>query len=128
MDIAHILTKRYPGAQWTLNGDKYDGLTWLDEETPKPTLSDLEAEWDQVQYEFDYGQVETTRQTLYKSESDPIFFQWQRGEATQEEWLSAVQAIKDANPYPVDPSTIEPEPVVTIPDPADPPADPVEEV
>ena len=30
------------------------------------------------------------------------------------EWLDAVQAVKDANPYPVDPATIEPEPVVEV--------------
>lgn len=32
-----------PGASWTLNGETYDGLTWLDEGQPKPTLSEIEA-------------------------------------------------------------------------------------
>ena len=31
MDIPMILTKRYPDAEWTLNGDSYSGLTWLSE-------------------------------------------------------------------------------------------------
>jgi hypothetical protein len=32
--------------------------------------------------------------------SDAVFLKWQRGEATKQEWLDAVQAINDANPYP----------------------------
>lgn len=46
-------------------------------------------------------EVEFARKAAYGSISDPIFFQWQRGEKTKEEWLAAVQAINDANPYPV---------------------------
>lgn len=30
----------------------------------------------------------------YRNESDPIFFKWQRGEATQQEWLDKVAEIK----------------------------------
>ena len=31
---------------------------------------------------------------FYRIESDPIFFKWQRGEATQQEWLDKVAEIK----------------------------------
>ena len=41
MDIANILTHLRPGEQWTLNGDSYEGLTWLSN-TPKPTLQEIE--------------------------------------------------------------------------------------
>ena len=111
MDIPIILTKRYPDAEWTLDGDSYSGLTWLSD-TPKPTLAELQAEWAQVEYEVAYAAVQAKRQAAYQSESDPIFFDYQRGEVTEQDWLDAVQAVKDAHPYPVDPSTIvEPEPV-----------------
>ena len=40
MDIALILSQRYEGAQWSLNGDNYSGLTWLSD-SPKPTLEEL---------------------------------------------------------------------------------------
>ena len=46
--------------------------------------------------------VSWTRRALYQAVSDPIFFQYQRGEKTEQEWLDAVQAINDANPYPVE--------------------------
>ena len=51
MDIATILTKRYPGSEWTLNGDNYSGLTWLSD-TPKPTLAEIEGHWEDVQTEI----------------------------------------------------------------------------
>ncbi len=110
MDIAQILTKRYPNAEWTLNSDNYNGLTWLSD-TPKPTLAELQGEWAQVEYEVAYAAVQAKRQAAYQSEADPVFFDYQRGEVTEQAWLDAVQAVKDAHPYPVDPSTIvEPEP------------------
>ena len=51
MDIAQILTKRYPDAEWTLDGDNYSGLTWLSD-TTKPTKKALEALWADVQAEI----------------------------------------------------------------------------
>jgi hypothetical protein len=51
MDYAQILTRRYAGAEWTLNGDDYTGLTWLSEST-KPTKKALEKLWPEVQAEI----------------------------------------------------------------------------
>ena len=51
MDIPMILSKRYEGAQWSLNGDNYSGLTWLSD-TPKPTKKTLEGLWADVQAEI----------------------------------------------------------------------------
>jgi len=34
------------------------------------------------------------RAEAYRIESDPIFFQWQRGEKTEQEWLDKVAEIK----------------------------------
>jgi hypothetical protein len=44
IDYAQILSTNYVGSQWTLNGDSYDGLTWLSD-TPKPTQEELDALW-----------------------------------------------------------------------------------
>lgn len=101
MDIPMILSKRYEGAEWTLNGDNYSGLTWLSEDIAKPTTEELQAEWPQVQFEVAYSKVEADRQVAYRDTADPIFFEFQRGDMTEQDWLDAVQAVKDANPYPV---------------------------
>ena len=47
-DYAAVLSKNYSDAEWTLNGDSYDGLTWLSG-TPKPTQAELDAAWPAVQ-------------------------------------------------------------------------------
>ena len=100
MDIVMILTKRYPDAQWTLNGDNYSGLTWLSD-TPKPTLEELQAQWEEVEFEIEVERIESLRKAAYREETDPIFFSYQRGEATEQEWLDAVQAVKEQYPYPL---------------------------
>jgi len=51
MDIPKILSSRFTGSEWTLDGDDYTGLTWLSE-TPKPTKKALEALWADVQAEI----------------------------------------------------------------------------
>lgn len=44
------------------------------------------------------AQAEDSRANAYRSESDPLFFKWQRGEATQQEWLDKVTEIKQRYP------------------------------
>ena len=48
IDYTAILITNYPGARWTLNGDTYDGLEWLDS-SAKPTQAELNAAWPEVQ-------------------------------------------------------------------------------
>jgi hypothetical protein len=47
IDLTKCLTHLYPNAQWTLNGDSYDGLVWLSD-LPKPTQEELESVWENV--------------------------------------------------------------------------------
>jgi hypothetical protein len=97
-----VLSTNYAGKQWSLDGDTYDGLDWLDE-TPKPTQAELDAQWTAVDYQNKYDAVSLIRKTEYIKTSDPVFFEWQRGTKTKADWDAAVQTIKDANPYPVAP-------------------------
>jgi hypothetical protein len=99
MDISLILTLKFPGSEWNLDGEEYSGLTWLSA-TPKPTKKQLEALWGDVQAEAAHDRVEQARAVAYRETSDPLFFKYQRGDATEQEWLDAVQAVKDSHPYP----------------------------
>ena len=47
-DYAAVLTENYPDAEWTLNGDTCEGLTWLSD-SPKPSKAELDAAWPAVQ-------------------------------------------------------------------------------
>jgi len=102
-DYSAVLTANYPGKQWTLNNNDYDTLEWLSAGTA-PTQAELDAQWPTVAYNQQVAVVETTRRTQYEAQSDGLFFEWQRGTNTQAAWESAVQAIKDANPYPPNPA------------------------
>ena len=57
---------------------------------PAPTESELIAQHNK--------EMETKRLATYRNESDPLMFKWQRGEATQQEWLDAVASIKARYP------------------------------
>jgi hypothetical protein len=99
MDIALILQEKYSGTVWSLDGNTYEGLDWLDE-SPKPKKKYLEKVWPEVQKNFLIKEVESARAESYQKISDPIFFKYQRGEATKKEWLDAIQLVKDSYPYP----------------------------
>ena len=101
-DYPAVLSALYPDAEWSLNGDSYDGLTWLSEGEP-PSQAELDAAWLKVQYDRAYAQVERARHAAYITDADPLFFKWQRGTGTEQAWRDAVQAVKDAHPYPQEP-------------------------
>ena len=45
-------------------------------------------------------QQEASRQSAYAQEADPLFFKWQAGEATKEEWEAKRAEIRERYPYP----------------------------
>ena len=50
-DYAAVLTRRYAGKEWTLDGDEYTGLTWLSDGV-KPSKATLDGLWASVQQEI----------------------------------------------------------------------------
>jgi len=98
-DYAAVLTANYPGAQWSLSGNDYATLEWYDD-TPKPSQAELNAAWPTVDYNNQVAAVENARRADYEATSDPLFFEWQRGDGTEQAWLDAVAAVKAAHPYP----------------------------
>jgi hypothetical protein len=68
MDITIILATKYKGSEWTLNGDSYEGLTWLSD-TPKPTKKQLEDLWPTVQSEIqakEQGKIDAKASAISK--------------------------------------------------------------
>jgi hypothetical protein len=101
-DYAAALTVLYPDAQWSLTGNDLSTLEWFSD-GPAPSQAQLDAAWPQVQYDLAYAQVQHDRHAAYIADADPLFFGWQRGENTEQDWLDAVQAVKAAHPYPTQP-------------------------
>lgn len=98
MDIPAVLLAICPGSSWSLNGEDYEGLQWLDE-LPKPTFAEIQAAWPTVLASQTDEQTRRSRLAAFRDEADPLFFGWQRGENTEQAWLDACQDIRDRLPY-----------------------------
>jgi hypothetical protein len=84
-----------PGAQWVLRGDD---LEWLDTEQTQPTEAEITAEVARLQALEPTRIAEANRKAAYATESDPLFFKWQAGEATEAEWKAKRDEIKQRYP------------------------------
>lgn len=88
---------------------------WLEQETETLEVPENASGMQSVEYtqeaQIDAGDegaerkkqennsIKQRRAEDYRRYSDPLFFKCQRGEATHQEWLDAVQNIKDLSPY-----------------------------
>ena len=98
-DYNEVLTANYPGVQWSLSGNDYDTLVMHDD-TPKPTKKALDDAWPAVQQAQAQAAVDAQRHAAYTAESDPLYFKWQRGEGTEQEWLDKIAEIQTRFPDP----------------------------
>jgi hypothetical protein len=108
MDYALVLTYHadFAGRLWGMSNNDLSTLTWDESnDIPAPSKADLDARGPQVIYEREMSRVRAERHAAYAAPDGPdaIFLQWQRGDATEQEWLDSVQAVKDAHPYPEQP-------------------------
>ena len=84
-----------PNAEFTLRGD---ALEWPEQEQSRPTDAEIEAEVARLTA-LEPARIATeNRRAAYITESDPLFFKAQRGEATMEEWQAKVAEIKARYP------------------------------
>ena len=102
-DYPAVLAAIRPGAAWSLDGDEYSGLTWLDD-SPKPSKKTLDDAWPQVQYEREYAQVEQARRARYQADTDGMYMKAVREDLPLDDWKAAVAAIKADLPYPEAPA------------------------
>jgi hypothetical protein len=96
-NIVKALQSLRPEAEWVLRGDV---LEWHDQTQTEPTSAEIEAEIARLAAEKPRKEAEAFRSAAYKSEADPLFFKYQRGEATKEEWEAKVEEIRARYPYP----------------------------
>jgi hypothetical protein len=98
MDIAMILNTIRPNAAWSILENDYETLDWKDN-SPKPTYEEISKSWQEVEVAINKTNVENLRRSAYQKEADPIFFEVQRGDATQQRWLDKIAEIKERYPY-----------------------------
>lgn len=67
--------------------------------TQKISIADATAEEIAYRVQELNGLAQQNRASAYRNEADPLFFKWQRGEATEQEWLDKVNEIKQRYQY-----------------------------
>jgi hypothetical protein len=101
MSYELAFSKLVPGAKWSCAGsfDQYENFTWHDER-PQPTKSECDAVMAEAIAEKNQAVAKVKRQKAYQAEADPLYFGFQRGENTEQEWLDKVAEIRARFPYP----------------------------
>jgi hypothetical protein len=99
MHITDAIQSLYPGAEWVLQGDTYEGLLWKDRVIPKPTEQELSAEVLRLQNDWNAKSYQRLRAPEYPSIGDQLDALWKGGDAAAE-MLTKVQAVKNKYPKP----------------------------
>lgn len=84
---------------FAIGGDPAEIILWENEE-PQPSETDIVGAAPQGTYLREIVYVEEARRQAYQRDADPLFFGFQRGDNTEQEWLDAVAKVKADNPYP----------------------------
>lgn len=100
-ELVLVLNYFYNG-RWALRGDNYEGLEWFGDE-PKPSFEELQSALPEALRAKDLKNAERARRNSFATLADPLFFKWQRGEVTEQEWREAVETIRNKYPYPTPP-------------------------
>lgn len=71
---------------------RWDGVVWVSDKSVYDMRDAFLAEQRRIC-------IVAQRAEAYRNEADPLFFQAQRGDATQQQWLDKVAEIKQRYPY-----------------------------
>ena len=92
IDITNALTSLKPEARWTLRGDE---IEWLDDTQTQPTDSEITAEIQRLQAEYDSKQYARDRAKAYPSlteQADMAYWDRKNGTTTLDDALDAIKA------------------------------------
>jgi len=96
-DIPAALTELRPGAEWTLRGETYAGLEWLDSKQTKPTESEVNAKCAELKTAYDNKKYQRDRATEYPSVVDQLDDIYHNG---IDAWKATIKTTKDKYPKP----------------------------
>lgn len=96
-DITKAIISLRPDAKWSLEGNTYQGLVWLDSEETKPTEAEVNVELTRLEEAYKLVEYKQKRVNEYPPIGDQLDALWKGGEDAAE-MLAKVQAVK--NKYP----------------------------
>jgi hypothetical protein len=98
--IPEAIMSLTPGAQWSLTGEDYAGLDWLDEEQTQPTEEQCLAEVARLQAAYDALEYQRLRAPEYPPITDYIDGVVKGDKAQVDAYVAACKAIKAKYPKP----------------------------
>ena len=93
--ISDALLILRPGAQWSINGNVYSGLDWLDTEQTKPTEEEVVQKIAELTYQKEvevYKEQRAAEYPPYADQFDKIFHSGVNA------WKTQIRAIKEKYP------------------------------
>ena len=93
--IADALLILRPGAQWSINGNVYSGLDWLDTEQTKPTEEEVVEKVVELTYQEEVGVYKEQRAREYPSYADQFDQIFHEG---VDAWKSTILEVKRRYP------------------------------
>jgi hypothetical protein len=97
--ISDALVTLRPGSAWSMTGDAYSDINWLDPDTACPTEEELQTEISRLQAEYDAQYYRIQRAAAYPSIGDQLDALFHAG-VFPPEMAAQIQAIKDQYPKP----------------------------
>lgn len=94
-DIASALQSLRPGALWSVVGDEYSGITWLDTVQSIPTESQINAEIQRLQTAYDALEYQRLRAKEYPAFAEQFDTLYHGG---YDAWKASIDLVK--NKYP----------------------------
>lgn len=98
--ITDALISLAPGAEWSLTGDNYDGLTWLDKTQKQPAKKAVEAEITRLQAEYDATEYQRLRAAEYPPMEDYLDGIVKGDKAQVDAYIAACLEVKERFPKP----------------------------
>ena len=93
--IVSALEALKPKAQWTLAGDSYTNLEWLDKSQTKPTEQEIEEKIAEIKYQEEINAYQEKRKLEYPDWGDQLDQIYHSG---IDVWKSDIKTIKDKYP------------------------------
>ena len=90
-DITHALPLLRPRAQWTLRGDDYSGLEWLDSSQTKPTETEVNSKIAEL------DNAEAMRLLRIERDKKIALTDWRvlPDQTPSDDWINYRQALRD---------------------------------
>lgn len=96
MDLTKALFSLYPSCVWELHNDNYEGLIWMDENTPKPSKQELVMECEKIINEQPWKVLRKQRDILIASTDKYATIDYPHtNEQSKQAWLDYRQALRD---------------------------------